>query len=58
MNAEELLELPRGHHRHELIRGELRETALMGLEHGHLIGAQPGDWGIACWKGTEPLLPP
>lgn len=31
--AEGLLELPRGQHRYELVFGELRETALMGLEH-------------------------
>lgn len=36
MRAEELLELPHGHLRHELIQGELRETAPAGHEHGRL----------------------
>ena len=36
MRAEALLELPRGHLRHELIQGELREMAPAGHEHGHL----------------------
>lgn len=36
MDAEALLELPRGHYRYELIRGELREMAPAGHEHGRI----------------------
>lgn len=36
MDAEALLELPRGRHRYELIRGELKTMAPAGHEHGRI----------------------
>lgn len=39
MTAEELLKLPRGEHRYELVRGELREMSPAGYEHGR-VGMQ------------------
>ncbi len=36
VTAEGLLELPRGRHRYELVRGELQKTAPAGHEHGRI----------------------
>lgn len=36
VTAEELLELPRGQHRYELVQGELKKLAPAGHEHGHI----------------------
>ena len=42
MTAEELLQLPRGHFRAELINGELRTMPLAGAPHGRIIGRLTG----------------
>lgn len=34
MTADELLKLPRGRHRYELIRGDLKTKSLAGVDHG------------------------
>jgi Uma2 family endonuclease len=36
MTAEELLQVPRGYHRHELINGELKTMPLFGVPHGRI----------------------
>jgi Uma2 family endonuclease len=37
MTADELFRMPRGHRRHELINGELRDMAPAGFEHGAVV---------------------